>query len=323
MIYPWQQDAWETVQNARQRDRLPHALLFTGEDGCGNEGFVRVLAQSLLCLEPIATGAACGQCRSCQVFAGQAHPDYMAVGLQEDRQAIVIEQIRELNHFLGLSRSYSPRRVVVIYPAERMNVNAANSLLKSLEEPANNTHILLLSSHPALLLSTIRSRCQMMRLPVPSTESALLWLKQQTLQHDAQLLLTAARGRPMAALQLDSTDMLIQRQQWLAHIAQMISGRGNIVEISAQWEKYDKTVLLDWQLDCVHGLIKQLSVNQNYTSYLPDLNDFLTLTRPTIWEIHAGLLELKKIAIHPINPRLFVESMLMLWQVKLSHNYHL
>ena len=161
----------------------------------------------------------------------------------------------------------------------------------------------------------------MMRLPVPSMESALSWLKQQTLQHDAQVLLTAARGRPMAALQLDSTDMLIQRQQWLAHIAQMITGRGNIVEISAQWEKYDKTVLLDWQLDCVHALIKQPTVGRDLSGYLPDLNDFLMLTRQSIWEIYSGLLELKKIAIHPINPRLFVESMLMLWQVKLGHNH--
>ena len=316
MIYPWQQDVWATVQSARQRGRLPHALLFTGEDGCGNDVFVRVLAQSLLCLEPIATGAACGQCRSCQVFAGQAHPDYMAVGLQEDRQAIVIEQIRELNHFLGLSRSYSPRRVVVIYPAERMNVNAANSLLKSLEEPANNTHILLLSSHPALLLSTIRSRCQMMRLPVPSTESALSWLKQQTLQQNAAMLLNVAHGQPLTALQLDNTELLSQRTQWLKHVAQIIIGQGNIVDISAQWEKFDKILLLNWQLAGLHCLMKCERSHQEIAEYLPDSAIFSTLNAHQRWEIYAVLLELKKIAIHPLNPRLFVESMLMLWQIK-------
>ena len=323
MIYPWQQPVWDAVQRARQSDHLPHALLFTGEEGCGNETFLRALAQSLLCLAPLAEpeqfGVACGQCRSCQVFAGQAHPDCMLVYLQEDRQSILIEQIRELNYFLGLSRSYSPRRLAVIQPAERMNVNAANSLLKSLEEPAPNTHILLLSSHPALLLSTIRSRCQTMRLPVPAPAMALTWLQQQALQHEPAMLLAAARGRPFAALELDTTDTLMQRIQWLQQLAQMITGEGNIVEISAQWEKYNKILLLDWQLDCVHGLLKQHHAWGNGTEmsiYLPDLPIFMALNQGKLWDIQTGLIGLKKLAIHPLNPRLFVESMLMLWQVK-------
>jgi DNA polymerase-3 subunit delta' len=315
MIYPWQTGMWKSVQQALQGDHLPHALLFTGEDGCGNAEFLHMLAQSLLCLTPDSVGMPCGQCRSCQVFGAQAHPDFIAVTLQEERQAILIEQIRELNYFLGLSRSYSPRRVVTIAPAERMNMNAANSLLKSLEEPAPNTHILLLTAHPATLLPTIRSRCQAMRLPLPTPETALTWLQQHSLQHEAETLLQAARGRPLEALALDSTDTLAQRQQWLQHLSQLLQGNGNIIEISAHWEKYDKTALLDWQFECLHTIAKQQS---HATAALPVVLQIMRshIQGKVLWEMQAGLLELKKLVTHPLNPRLFVESMLMLWQAR-------
>jgi len=316
MIYPWQVSLWESVQRARQDKHLPHALLFTGEDGCGNTDFLQTFAKSLLCLNPDGDGMACGQCRSCQVFGAQAHPDFAAVSLQEERQAILIEQIRELNYFLGLSRSYSPNRVVTIVPAERMNINAANSLLKSLEEPAPNTHILLLTAHPAALLPTIRSRCQEMRLPLPAPEVALAWLQQQTLQHPPETLLAAAHGRPLEALELDSTDTLAQHRQWLHHLGQLAQGEGNITEISAHWEKYDKTLLLNWQLDCLHALAKREQLPQQPTSFPVELQAIHKggVDGQKLWALHENLLELKKLATHPLNPRLFVESMLMLWK---------
>ncbi len=300
MIYPWQTGVWEMVQRARKDNHLPHALLFTGENGCGNEAFIEALAQSLLCLTPASDGSACGHCRSCQVFAAQAHPDFVRVGLQEERQAILIEQIRDLNHFLGLSRSYSPLRVAVVAPAERMNVNAANSLLKSLEEPAANTHILLLTDHPGSLLPTIRSRCQTMRLPLPAKPEALAWLEMQNPQHPTEILLEAAFGRPLEALRLDVSGVLDQRGQWLEALERVRQGASHIADLSAQWEKHDKLELLDWQLAHVHALMMQDVARVAEKQHL--------------WQKHEKLLELKKLATHPLNPRLFVESMLMLWQ---------
>jgi DNA polymerase III, delta'' subunit len=312
--YPWQTSLWGSLQQAKEHNHLHHALLFSGEEGCGNEVFIQALANSLLCLTPATDGSACGQCRSCQVFAAQAHPDFMSVTLLEDKQSILIEQIRELNYFLGLSRSYSPCRVVVIYPAERMNVNAANSLLKSLEEPAANTHILLLTAHPALLLPTIRSRCQAIRLPLPTHQQAREWLSQQILQHPLEQLLETALGRPLTALELDSTDTLTQRAQWLAHLTQCMQGQGSITEISAHWEKSDKQQLLDWQLTWLLTLLKQASSDgaEPVTSELGYLRTLLNSNQ--ILRMYDKLLELKKLSTHPLNSRLFIESMLILWQ---------
>ncbi|MBJ6611213.1 MAG: DNA polymerase III subunit delta' [Candidatus Thiothrix moscowensis] len=311
MIYPWQASVWESIRRMRHSHRLHHALLFTGENGCGNEDFIHALAAALLCSEPDAAGHACGHCRNCQVFAGQAHPDYLFVGLQEERQSILIEQIRELNHFLGLSRSYSSRRVAVISPADRMNINAANSLLKSLEEPADGTHILLLTAHPASLLPTIRSRCQLVRLPLPEHTAALAWLQTHALQHPAPALLETAHGRPLAALELDSTDMLTNRNQWFQHLLQMVQGDGNITGVSAHWEKFDKSLLLDWQLECLLGAIKRETSADPVLSRLQH-----GIAAKNLWNMHEKLLELKQLATHPLNPRLYVESMLMLWQVR-------
>ncbi len=312
--YPWQIPVWQRLQQAQADNHLHHALLFSGEDGCGNEDFLAALANSLLCLHPDSDGFACGQCRSCQVQAAQAHPDFMAVKLLDDKQSILIEQIRELNYFLGLSRSYSPRRVVIIQPAERMNVNAANSLLKSLEEPAPDTHVLLLTAHPGLLLPTIRSRCQAVRLPLPTHQQALAWLQAQTLQHPVESLLETALGRPLAALALDATDTLSQRSQWLVHLTQCLQGQGNITEISAYWEKFDKVQLLDWQFTWLQTLLKQ-NANGKDATITGELHHLYSLLKPRrLLSIYDKLLELKKLATHPLNPRLFIESMLILWR---------
>lgn len=315
MIYPWQTAVWQRLQQARAREHLHHALLFSGAAGCGNEAFVQTLAQSLLCLQPDAEGNACGQCRSCQVFAAQAHPDFLPVGLLEDKQAILIEQVRALNHFLGLSRSYSPRRVALIYPAERMNVNAANSLLKSLEEPAVDTHIILLTAQAAALLPTIRSRCQLMHLPVPDTAEALAWLQTHQLQHPPEVLLEAAWGHPLAALELDTTDTLAHRQQWLEHLSACLQGTGNIAEIAAHWEKYDKVTLLDWQLAWLKQYCRQTHSQQFLSGTNPSTLHalFARLKPQQAWSIYDQLIELKKLATHPLNPRAFVEAMLVSW----------
>ncbi|MDQ5767722.1 DNA polymerase III subunit delta' [Thiothrix subterranea] len=313
-VYPWHLPIWQRLQQAKADNHLHHALLFSGEEGCGNEAFLEAFANSLLCLNPADDGSACGQCRSCQVLISQAHPDFMAVKLLDDKQSILIDQIRELNYFLGLSRSYSLRRVVIIQPAERMNINAANSLLKSLEEPSADTHILLLTEHPALLLPTIRSRCQSVRLFLPTHQQALAWLQQHSLQHSVESLLETALGRPLAALALDSTDTLNHRTQWLAHLIQCLQGQGNITDISTQWEKFDKVQLLDWQFTWLKILLKQQAGDKN-TPISPELRDLCAvLNQQRLFSMHDKLLELKKLSTHPLNPRLFVESMLILWQ---------
>ncbi|HSW52736.1 MAG TPA: hypothetical protein VLG93_05865, partial [Sulfuricaulis sp.] len=130
--YPWHGALWSAL--ARQFEQLPHALLLQGRPGLGKHDFAVQLAQALLC-EQARDGMACGQCHCCRLFAAGTHPDLAGVGLVEDAKSIAVDQIRALGDFLSLRPHTAARKVVIISPAEAMNINAANSLLKLLEEP--------------------------------------------------------------------------------------------------------------------------------------------------------------------------------------------
>lgn len=316
MIYSWHQAVWSRLQGAGADGRLPHALLFSGAEGCGHEALMQSLVKSLLCLTPVTgeAGQACGVCRSCQVFESGAHPDYKFIAVPVDKQVISVDQIRGLNHFLELSRSYSPSRVVLIHEADRMNVNAANSLLKSLEEPSSDTHILLFSSGASTLLPTIRSRCQQIRLPLPTPEQALAWLGAQSLTQNPELLLRLAGGRPLSALDLDSGELIAARKLWQQQLLSVISRDKSIAEIGSEWAKQSKGQLLDWQLSTIHIALRQSMAGTGGAEPESDVSAMhKVLSGRNLWALYDQLLEMKGLATHPLNNQLFAENMLSLW----------
>lgn len=213
--FPWQKGVWESLITRMRADRLPHALLFTGPMGLGKSHLVRAFAQSLLCNEPAPDGSACGHCRGCGLFAAGSHPDYTQVLPEEEGKALTVDQVRRLTGFQGLTGQYGDRRVVVIEPADRLNVNAANALLKTLEEPTAGTVLLLVSNRPSALLPTIRSRCQQIALPPASLEQAGDWLNTRLsdVKTPAADLLAMAGGAPLAALALAQGEQLAARAQ--------------------------------------------------------------------------------------------------------------
>ncbi len=313
MIYPWHQIVWQQLNEVRQSGCLPHALLFSGQDACGHFALVETLAQALLCTAPDDNGFACGRCRSCQVQAAAAHPDFLVVQLADDKQVISVDQIRELTRFLELSCSYSPHRIALLPHVGEMNMNAANSLLKSLEEPAANTHILMFTTHPANLLPTILSRCQHFRLLLPRKADSVRWLEQQNPIQSPEKLLKLAYYRPLAALEQDSGAKLAEQQLFAEHLLAAIEGRSGLAELSAQWEKHSRQVLLDWQLRYLHEISRQQA---NIEKGEP--SDIITrlqavLPAKQVWTLYDQLLDLKRLAAHPLNARLFVENMLALW----------
>jgi DNA polymerase-3 subunit delta' len=315
MIYPWHQTIWSGLQQARSGERLPHALLFSGDEDCGHEAFIRSVAKSLLCLSPdlAHNGQACGKCRSCRVFSANAHPDFSLVEAPADKQVISVDQIRALNRFLELSCSYSPVRVALIREADRMNVNAANSLLKSLEEPSAHTHILLFSSRSSVLLPTIRSRCQQIRLPLPESGAAIKWLNQQHPVQDAATLLSLAAGKPMYALELDSGELIAARKIWQQHLLAVLNKEKSIAETGAEWAGQPRDQLLNWQLGAVQDLIRY-ALGVDITSGQEDIAAlYKVIAGKDLWALYDRLLEMKSLSTHPLNNQLFAENMLSLW----------
>jgi DNA polymerase-3 subunit delta' len=184
--------------------RLAHALLLSGPAGTGKLDFAREMASGLLCLEGSMPG--CGGCRSCQLLSTGAHPDFRLLGLELNdkgnlRSEIVIEQIRNLISALQLTTTISARKVALLHPAEAMNRNAANALLKTLEEPPGETVLILVSHDPGRLPVTIRSRCQALQLRMPHSSALMDWLRDVSGcdAATAESALNASAGSPLRA----------------------------------------------------------------------------------------------------------------------------
>ncbi|MCV6606274.1 MAG: DNA polymerase III subunit delta', partial [Porticoccaceae bacterium] len=142
MPYPWQGELWDDIVHLHKKQRLPHALMLTGPADVGKSRFARALAQRVACGEPVG-GYACGTCKSCKLIAAESFPDLKRVAPEEAGKAIKIDQIRALCDFMAKTAQQGGWKVALIEPAEAMNVNAANALLKTLEEPSNNTLLIL------------------------------------------------------------------------------------------------------------------------------------------------------------------------------------
>ncbi len=236
---PWQEDAWHRLQAARRRDRLPHALLFHGPAGTGKNRFARLLARSLLCERPDEAGLPCGACRACTLQAAGNHPDLREVMPLEDKQHIGVDQVRAIADYLALKPQYGEVQCVLITPAESLNENAANSLLKTLEEPTPGGCLILVTARPAILPATIRSRCQKFAFPVPPADQALPWLEARLDkgEKDSRRLLSLAEGAPFTALALAESGGLSWRLEMLAHLEQLVARKADAPAVAEKWLK--------------------------------------------------------------------------------------
>lgn len=204
--YPWHAAPWRELEALLRAGTLPHALLLAGAPDIGKFHFAQAFAGLALCAEP--HGSACGRCRNCQLIAAGSHPDLVLLQPEERGKAIRIDAIRELREFCAGRPHQGGWRVILIEPAEALNANAANALLKTLEEPGERTLLILVSHQPGRLAATVRSRCRLLRLLTPSIDQALDWLRTQLPDEaDAESLLVRAGRRPLRALALAAGDL--------------------------------------------------------------------------------------------------------------------
>ena len=261
---PWQQRAYQQALAALDAGRLAHGLLVCGPEGLGKRDLVEALAQYVLCRERVPQVGPCGHCRSCRLFGARsqrdplevrpdgspaqphghsAHPDLILVGYEwrlkptpaRMRTEIVIDQMRALSERLEVS-SDSGARVAIIEPADAVNYNAWNAILKTLEEPLPGRYLWLVASNPARLPATIRSRCQRLELRLPPGGEALAWL--QGRGHDAATAaeaLEAARGHPGLADAWLRGDGLSLRRAVAGDLEAIATGRADPLEAAQRW----------------------------------------------------------------------------------------
>jgi DNA polymerase-3 subunit delta' len=247
-IHDWNSPVWQGL--LERIDSLSHGLLFAGPAGVGKVHFAEQFAAWLLC-ESSSKGSAisaCGNCPSCQLLASGNHPDIRVLTLDEEEEdeegettksskskkpstQIKIDQVRALEDFVNVGSHRSGARIALIHPAEAMNLAAANSLLKMLEEPPPNVYFILVSSNLRRLLPTLLSRCRKVVFGQPDQAVATAWLKAQGVKNPEKLL-PLVGGAPLAAAEWAEEGLDVQYAQAADSFA---DAKTDVVTLAAKW----------------------------------------------------------------------------------------
>ena len=317
---PWQSAQWQQLTDQYQANRLPHALLLTGIKGIGKVHFAKSFAESLLCDNRQIDGSACGQCRSCLLIAAGSHPDLSILMPEDDSKVIKIDQIRALIASMTLTSQYAGYKVVIISPADVMNRNAANSLLKTLEEPPAHTLLVLVTDKPAYLPATVRSRCHQLKFQTPERNMALSWLKQQPSRPEqAETLLDLASGGPFEALNLAKNDVLPLRVTQFTAFKGVAEGVHEPTKLASDWLKNGIKQPLYWVSTWIMDIIRLKIVPQAPRLTNPDLRSNLQhfaegLNLTGLYEFQEKITETLRLTETQCNDQMLLEGLLIEWK---------
>jgi DNA polymerase-3 subunit delta' len=321
---------WSGLQ--ARRAQLPHSLLLIGQKGLGKFDLARQFAASLLCEQPQTDGLACGKCLACNWYAQGNHPDFRLLqpdamsdeveveeGKKKPSQQITIDQVRGLDEFMNVGTHRGGLRIVIVNPTEAMNRSTANSLLKTLEEPAPSTLFLMVSSEPMRLLPTIRSRCQVVPVPLPNMQQAEKVLADAGVT-DARRWLALAGGSPGLALELAASGQL----SWLETLIKRLAAGKSIdaLSLAGELEKAVKDskgklalknvveALQKWLVDLTlarNGMPVRYFLPQATT--ISGLADMIPAVRLT--HSYRDMISRRREAEQPLNARLFLEGLFL------------
>lgn len=317
-VLPWQTSQWESLTERIAKDRIPHAMLFHGPQGVGKKSFVTKLVARLFCQAP-QDDFACGQCNTCHLLAVDNHPDLQTISCEDDKKNIAVDQIREVIEYVSLTPHSSRFKVAIIDQAELMTVNAANSLLKTLEEPPKSALIFLITHRPEQLLPTILSRCQKTVFSLPTPEAADQWLGQYVVEAPKRsALLALANGAPLRARELEEQGAIEERQHLFTSLQSLISGSLDPVSAAESWLKVDMELSLNSMISWVIDLARLKSAEQPPKITNKDLkSELVALTRQVslsdIVGYHQYLQECLGWSKSNINSQLLLEDILIRW----------
>ncbi len=272
--YPWQDSLWQQMAGRAQH---AHAYLLHGPVGIGKRALAERLMASLLC-QRLNGLQACGECKSCLLLAAGSHPDNYVLEPEEADKAIKVDQVRDLVSFVVQTAQMGGRKVVLIEPVEAMNINAANALLKSLEEPSGNTVLLLVSHQPSRLLPTVKSRCVQQACPLPSEQASLAWLATalpDSSEAERIELLSLAAGSPLTAVSLKAQGVREQRAQVVDGVKKLLKQQQSPTQLAEGWKDIPLLLLFDWFCDWSHLILRYQLTEDEQALGLEDMRKVL------------------------------------------------
>ncbi|MFK7890499.1 MAG: DNA polymerase III subunit delta' [Granulosicoccus sp.] len=292
---PWFHNDAEKLLAAAGAKRLHHALLVTGAESIGKQLFANWLSEVLLCESPTAERA-CGHCSACRQWLADAHADYAVLKPEGAGAMIKIDAVRQLVDWLQLTANANSYRVALICQADTLNHQAANSLLKTLEEPADNAVLILCTSRPGRLPATVRSRCQRIMLHMNDVPAAITWLGSQNVA-SAEQALAEANNAPLRALENQNEDKQAEQALLLKAWSELFMHKGSVGRIAESLSDIDTSECLrhfsSWCVMAAKSRAK-VSVPAN-----PAIADMLQTTRDCLTDeqwftLHERLLQLHR-----------------------------
>ena len=254
------QKQWNFLKKKFESDQLAHAYLFSGEEKIGKKTLAKEFVKLINCLG--LGQKPCGICRNCQIIERENYPDVLMVNLKDDKQEIEILQIREALNFLSYKSYYGSFKAVIVDGAEKMNQEAQSCFLKTLEEPKGKTILILISSHPEMLLDTISSRCQTIKFySVNQKEIESHLVKIGAKEKMAQTLSGFCQGKPGRAVDLFlNPDKLEKERKALQELVKVIN--------SDLAEKFQYTKKINLDGNNLKGVLEILERYLRYVLFL-------------------------------------------------------
>lgn len=318
VVLPWHAAAWRRLAGLRAGSRMPHAILLAGPAGLGKSQFARRLGASLVCARVGAEGDACGECAACRQVRAGSHADLHWIAPDEPGKLIKIDAIRALNRHSVLAAQEGGYRVFVIDSAEMMNVSAANALLKTLEEPASRTILVLVSSRPDRLPATIRSRCHAIVFAVPPTSDARDWLVQELPDGDVNSWLAIGGGAPLQATRAFAEGWLDADRQLIRGLGQLKERRTNPLQVVENLTGRPLTSVLESFRRCVADLVRIRQVPTYVGIFHPtERADLQSLAQDIdfkrLHEFGDELARFDHESRHNLNPTMVIEFLVNRW----------
>ncbi|HEY1724995.1 MAG TPA: hypothetical protein VGF89_06215 [Steroidobacteraceae bacterium] len=313
---PWLAEAIGQLRRARAQQRFPTGLLIQDERGAGGQALALYAAQLALCREP---DAPCGRCRDCRQFSVGQHPDFYPLHPLEDSKYIVVDQVRELAEQLTLTAHGGGATVALISPAGSLYRNAADALLKTLEEPRPGVTLILVATTAAQLSPTIVSRCLRLRIPAPARADSVAWLQAQRGSTAWPVVLDVLGDAPFEALQVDAEGLARVKVDTDRGLTDILRGHGDITASAERWTKGDPSGL---RLACVETWITarideaaaslRQSPELRSSTHLPESGSDMNIA--LLLRLLEGLYELRRLRLTSINRSLLLEQ--LLWQLR-------
>jgi DNA polymerase III subunit delta' len=312
---PWLAPQLEQLRRARIAGRFPAALLIHDQRGAGGEWLARYAAQLALCRD---ASAPCGHCRDCRQFLAAQHPDFITLAPIEDSKQIRVEQVRELAEQLALTSHGGGAAVALITPADVLNRNAANALLKTLEEPRPGVSLILVVSVPSTLPATILSRCQRLPIVPPSRAASIAWLERQKGPGPWAAVLEIIGDAPFEALRFDPRAVEKLATETYEALRALVAGRLEVAGLAERWTRGESfelrlACLETWLTACIDraaGAPRQ-SQEVRSSAHLPETVSDMNMT--ILLRLLDAAYELRRLRLSPINRSLALEQ--LLWQL--------